>query len=323
VGTNKCIGEIEHPVHGVLVVDKPKGPTSHDIVMLARRALRTSAVGHTGTLDPMATGLLVLTVGEATKLTPYLSADDKEYFASITLGCETDTLDAEGKEVKRLPVPARLTRDDVERAARAFRGPFKQKPPAVSAIKQAGVRMYAKARRGEAVDVPQRDVVVHELTVGEVKEGRIELIVRCSKGFYVRALARDLAYALGTVGHLSALRRTRSGQFDLDYAVGVAELEAAIGDRSVRQAITERLKSLTQACTGMPRLILSSGGRENAVNGRQIPLSEVISGEVSAGFTGPIALLDSGDELVAIARLKEVNLRVERGFRRVRMTDSR
>lgn len=307
----------DRELHGVLLVDKPRGPTSHDIVGFARRALGTSAVGHTGTLDPMATGLLVLVIGEATKLAQYLSADNKEYTASITLGSETDTLDAEGREIESAAVPEGLSIEVVERAASRFRGAFKQKPPAVSAIKQSGERMYKKARRGEAVEATERDVIVHELRVIAVRERETDLIVRCSKGFYVRALARDLAYELGTAGHLSALRRIRAGQFHLDQAVSIVELERAVADEAARDALASRLLPLSDACSSMTRLQLTTDGCKDAKNGRPILLSKVQSGEVTEELAGPIALLNGENELVAIGRIVDKTLRVERGFRQV------
>jgi tRNA pseudouridine55 synthase len=268
----------------------------------------------------MATGLLVLVIGEATKLAHYLSADDKEYEASITLGSETDTLDAEGREVKSAPVPAWLSVESVEAVASRFRGAFKQIPPAVSAIKQSGVPMYVKARRGEAVAVTERDVIVHELRLVAVREQRIDLIVRCSKGFYVRALARDLAYELGTAGHLSALRRTSSGQFRLNQAVGIAELDRAVTDEAARDALANQLLTLSDACSAITRIVLTPDGCKDAQNGRAISLSKVLSGDAPQSQTGPIALLDGDHQLVAIARFDGPSLKVERGFRRVTNT---
>jgi tRNA pseudouridine55 synthase len=320
VSKRNRVRQPDREVHGVLLVDKPRGPTSHDIVALARRALCTSAVGHTGTLDPMATGLLVLVIGEATKLANYLSADDKEYEASLTLGSETDTLDAEGKKVKSVPVPEGLSIEPVEAAASRFRGAFKQIPPAVSAIKQSGVPMYIKARRGEAVAVMERDVIVHELRIVAVCDRRIDFFVRCSKGFYVRALARDLAKELGTVGHLSSLRRTSSGQFHLNQAVGIAELERAVTDEADRDSLAKHLLTLSDACSVIPRLVLTSEGCQDAQNGRPISLSKVLSGETSENQTGPIALFDNHHQLVAIARIEGASLKVERGFRRFAVT---
>lgn len=210
----------------MLVVDKPRGMTSHDVVARARRALRTRAVGHAGTLDPMATGVLVIAVGEATKLVPSLTADDKAYDATIQLGVATDSLDADGSETARAEVPT-LSLAEVQAAADGFLGPHRQRAPAVSAIKVDGERLHAKARRGEVFEAPVRDVVLHAVDVRSVADARVELSLRCAKGFYVRSFGRDLAEALGTVGHLTALRRTSSGRFDLSTACQVEELDAA------------------------------------------------------------------------------------------------
>jgi tRNA pseudouridine55 synthase len=212
---------------GVLVIDKPRGPTSHDVVRRLRRALGVRAIGHAGTLDPMATGVLVVAVGEATKLVPWLTAHDKGYEATVALGIETDTLDAEGAEVRRVAPSVALCEAlaarDVETwpALRAAledeRARTLQTPPAYSAIRTGGERAHARARRGERLELAPRPVVVHRLRVvdASAEPPSLQVSLDVGKGYYVRALARDLAGALGTVGHLTALRRTRSGCFTL------------------------------------------------------------------------------------------------------------
>ncbi|MCZ7683091.1 MAG: tRNA pseudouridine(55) synthase TruB, partial [Sandaracinaceae bacterium] len=216
-----------------------------------RRALGTRAVGHAGTLDPMATGVLVVAVGEGTKLVRWLTSDDKAYRATVALGAETDTLDAEGTVVERAAVPA-LSVERVRDAARAFTGTFLQRAPAFSAIKVGGRPLHERARRGEAVEPPEREVTVHRLEVIEASADRVELELEVSKGFYVRSLARDLARSLGTRGHLGALRRLRSGAFDLRGALAGEVLErAAAGDEEARSAVRESLRGLGDACAGM------------------------------------------------------------------------
>lgn len=295
-------------VHGVLVVDKPRGPTSHDVVQRVRRALRTRAVGHAGTLDPMASGVLVVAVGEATKLVRWLTADDKAYRATIALGAETDTLDAEGEIVEEVP-PGPIDLAAVQALAACFVGPQRQRPPAYSAIRVDGVRLHERARRGEEVEVPERDVVVHRLDVVRADPAEIELELVCSKGFYVRSLARDLARALGTRGHLTALRRTRSGAFELEGAVGAEALAAASESDEARAVLKARLRGLVDACGAMPRVILDARLVEDARHGRRVRAEE----RPPAGVE-PVALLDEDGALIAVARSEQDGLQVLRGF---------
>lgn len=215
---------------GMLLVDKPRGCTSHDVVALARRVFRQREIGHAGTLDPMATGLLVLLLGEATKLSSYLTSDSKCYVATVRFGATTDTLDADGTVVARtdvLPPSA----EAIASALSAMVGVMMQVPPAVSAIKQGGVALHERVRRGESVQPRPREVVLEEARVLAVRGEECDLEIRCSKGFYVRSLARDLAERLGTLGYLTALRRTASGPFTVDEAIGGELLQrAARGD---------------------------------------------------------------------------------------------
>lgn len=222
---------------GILVVDKPQGWTSHDVVARARRLCATRKVGHAGTLDPMATGVLVLGVGRATKLLTFLVGCDKDYTATIRLGRATLTDDAEG-EVTASVGAGGIGRDAVLRAAVPLTGDIEQVPSAVSAIKVKGERAYHRVRSGEAVELAARPVTVSRFVVGETRavdaDGTpvldVDVEVTVSSGTYVRALARDLGAALGCGGHLTALRRTRVGGFGLDDAHALADLEARQGE---------------------------------------------------------------------------------------------
>ncbi|MGC4094704.1 MAG: tRNA pseudouridine(55) synthase TruB [Polyangiaceae bacterium] len=206
--------------HGLLVIDKPRGITSHDAVAQARRLYRTRSVGHAGTLDPMATGVLVLLFGEGCKLSSYLSADDKSYLTTLRFGVATDSFDADGSETARqelapdFPDPARL-----EQALATERERTLQVPPSVSAIHDRGVRAHVRVRRGEALELPPRPIHVHALELVARRPHEVDLALTVSKGFYVRALARDLGEQLGAPVHLSALRRSASGAFRLSEAV--------------------------------------------------------------------------------------------------------
>jgi tRNA pseudouridine55 synthase len=220
---------------GLLIVDKPGGMTSHDVVAKARRFLRTRRVGHAGTLDPMATGVLVLGVERATKLLGHLALDRKTYLATIVLGAATTTDDAEGEVTSRAEASAvaAVSDTDIATGIAALTGEILQKPSAVSAVKVNGKRAYALVRAGEEVDLPARPVTVHrfDLLATRRETGRVELdvMVDCSSGTYVRALARDLGAALGVGGHLGALRRTSVGPFTLAKARTLDEVEREPG----------------------------------------------------------------------------------------------
>ena len=206
------------------MIDKAEGPTSHDVVRAVRKALRTREVGHAGTLDPMATGLLVVAVGEATKLVPYLTAEDKVYETELTLGSATDTLDRLGEVTETREIPADW-RDRLEEALDRERTRHEQIPPVFSAIHVDGERAHERARRGETVVLAARPVRVKELRVLSAEDNVIRLRVEASKGYYVRSLGRDLAESLGTVGHLRALRRVRAGALSVEDAVDVISSE--------------------------------------------------------------------------------------------------
>jgi tRNA pseudouridine55 synthase len=212
---------------GLVVVDKPAGLTSHDVVARVRRLAGTRKVGHAGTLDPMATGVLLLGVNKATRLLGHLMLTEKAYDATIRLGAATSTDDAEG-EVQSTASVELLTEDDVRSAAGAFVGDIEQVPSAVSAIKVDGQRAYKRVRAGEEVTLPARPVTIHDLLVTQVRPAEgcldVEVSVRCSSGTYIRAIARDLGAALGVGGHLTRLRRTAVGPFGLADADTLDEL---------------------------------------------------------------------------------------------------
>ncbi|MFL6077536.1 MAG: tRNA pseudouridine(55) synthase TruB [Mycobacteriales bacterium] len=250
---------------GLVVVDKPAGWTSHDVVSRMRRLAGTRRVGHAGTLDPMATGVLVLGVERATKLLGHLALERKAYRATVRLGQATVTDDAEGELVSRESAE-HLGEDQVARAMTAFTGEISQVPSSVSAIKVAGQRAYAKVRRGEEVELTARRVQVDRFELLELRPGvpgcvDVDVLVECSSGTYVRALARDLGGTLGVGGHLTALRRTRVGPYTLDQACGLDEL-AALAD-----PVTISLSSAVESAfprrdvTAPEARYLSHGGR--------------------------------------------------------------
>jgi tRNA pseudouridine55 synthase len=301
---------------GVLVIDKPRGPTSHDVVWRLRRALGVRAIGHAGTLDPMATGVLVAALGEATKLVPWLTAHDKAYEATIALGVETDTLDAEGTELRRLPpsdalcaalrAPAAAELPLLRAAFDGERARSMQAPPAYSAIRAGGERAYARARRGERVELEPRPVIVRRLDLlsASAEPPALTVVVEVGKGYYVRALARDLADALGTVGHLTALRRVRSGCF-----VAREALPLDAPGEALRAAVEPLARAAARA---LPSARLSDAGARDARHGRAVQATDL---EGTAGLLIPCAWLDGAGQLVAVGQIEESGHgRVLRGF---------
>lgn len=292
--------------HGLLIVDKPSGCTSHDVVQRVRRALKQKSVGHAGTLDPLATGVLVVALGEATKLVSHLQTDDKRYRVTIALGAETDSLDADGEITETAAVPV-LDVASVEEAAGRFVGRQLQVVPKLSAVKVGGRPLHRRARRGEHVEAPTREVDLYEITVDELASPELTLSLHSGKGFYVRSFARDLAKALGTVGHVKTLRRTSSGAFGLERALR--------GDGITADAVFERLIPLREACALLPSAKLTDAGVQHAQHGRPIGPEDVVGDAWrDVDPDASIALLSPSGEPVALGRLADGGLRVVRGF---------
>lgn len=276
-------------IHGVLVVDKPAGMTSHDVVAKVRRALGVRRVGHTGTLDPGATGVLVCAVGRATRLVQFLQAGQKTYVAEMVLGRETSSQDADGEVVAETDA-SHLTNDDVCVALPPFMGEIEQVPPMVSAVKVDGERLHVRARRGEVVDRPVRHVTVHELLLDEFRPGvlaRASFLVTCSAGTYVRTIAHDLGQALGVGGSLTALRRLATGGFTIDEAIPLDEV-VALGERG---ALASRLVSVDDALRLVPSVTVDPATCRDLVHGR---------GMTATGVDGPCAVHDEAGHLVAV-----------------------
>ena len=211
---------------GVLLIDKAPGMTSHDVVAIARRQLNMKKIGHCGTLDPMATGLLMLVINRATKIQDLLMSEDKTYTGTITLGSTTSTQDKEGKIEEEKDIPE-LSEEEIRAAFDAYKGDFEQIPPMVSAIKKDGVPLYKLARKGLVVERKPRPVSVRDYRIDRIELPEIDFAVDSTKGFYVRTYAHDIGQKLGCGAHLSTLRRTRSGKFTLERAVPVDVLKKA------------------------------------------------------------------------------------------------
>ena len=225
---------------GVLLVDKAEGMTSHDVVALVRRRLGIKKVGHCGTLDPIATGLLLLTLGRGTKIQDLLMSEDKEYVGTFVLGVTTSTQDRQGEVTEQRPVPA-LDENEIRTAFEKFRGDFYQMPPMVSAKKHGGVPLYKLARQGKVVEREPRLVHVYRYTIDRITLPEIDFSVVCSKGFYVRTYVHDIGEVLGCGAHLKSLRRTKSGRFDVAQAISVDQIKNAS-----REEILSRLLTLPE-----------------------------------------------------------------------------
>lgn len=274
---------------GILLVDKPGGLTSHDVVARTRRAFGTRKVGHAGTLDPMATGLLVIGIEGATRLLTYIVGADKTYTATIRLGAATTTDDAEGEMLDRAAADAvaAVTAERIAAAVAELTGPISQVPSAVSAIKVDGKRAYDRVRAGEEVELAARQVTVSRFDVRARRDtdGFIDLdvVVDCSSGTYIRALARDLGAALGTGGHLTALRRTRVGEFDVADAVGIDALEGAA-----------TLNAAAAAARVMPALHVTEQEARDLRHGKRL------HGQASRLAASEVAAIDPHGALVGV-----------------------
>lgn len=290
-------------MHGALLVDKPSGPTSHDIVAIARRALKTRAIGHTGTLDPLATGLLVLLVGQATRLSRFLVTDEKEYIADVRLGRSTPTYDAQGLEPGDATREARsarreVTPEQIQAALANFLGTFPQLPPPFSAKKVGGERAYKRARKGESVELRPVEVTVRELELLDAEtadQGLIRVRIVCSSGFYVRSLAHDLGQLLGCGAHLEALRRTRAGQFSVADALTLEALDAAGG------AVGGRLVDPNILLAGMPAVTPTDEGQRRAWNGNTLGPAHLQGILPSLAGDAKVRVLSPSGELLAVA----------------------
>jgi tRNA pseudouridine55 synthase len=294
---------------GLLVIDKPVGPTSHDVVARARRLLHERRIGHTGTLDPMASGVLPLVIGRATRLARFMATAEKRYEAVVRLGLSTDSRDALGR-----PEGARFAgpwpdRDRVDRALAPFRGTFLQQPPAFSAKKVDGERSYRLARRSaaasHAVDAPPRlpepaEVTAYAIEVISCDDGRVSLSLACSSGFYVRALAHDLGQALGTGGHLEALRRTATAGVTLADAIPLERLEQA-------ETPSAAVIPMDRLVPHLPAVVLTAGGVRKAVHGQALGPLDAIS-----GFPAPGAAPQACRLLDAAGGLRGVGLAADR-----------
>ncbi len=291
-------------MHGLLLVDKPAGMTSHDVVRQVRRICHTRKVGHAGTLDPMATGVLPVAVGDGTKILQFLLADDKSYRATLQLGITTDTLDAEGKVLQERSVPddavARL-----ERACPQYRGEIEQVPPMYSALKKNGVPLYELARRGETVERETRKVRIDRLEIIEHSGAQVTIEVDCSKGTYIRTLAADLGEEIGCGAHLIALRRLRCGFFPIADCTSLDVLKQHVGE------VPPGLLSLDQALANYPAVTLDAQAEKALKCGVPPQFSQCVSGVELV--EGQLVRLQAAGALAAMARFAPQRQQEKRG----------
>ncbi len=279
---------------GVLIVDKPSGPTSHDVVTVVRRALRDAKTGHTGTLDPAATGVLPIVIGKATRLAQFLAAGEKEYLACIRLGSATDTYDASGAVTSGSDeAPSSVSAGALETALSRFRGRYLQAPPAYSAKQTGGVRAYSQARKGKAVGLSEVEVEVRALELMSVEGPDLTVRLVTSPGFYVRSFAHDLGQHLGPGGHLLSLRRLRSGQFGLDEAV---TLDVVVTEG---RDVSRRMIGIDSLLTHLPEVRLTEEGCRWMAHGRPLA-AEVLASPPGTAGSGLVRLLSPAGLLLGL-----------------------
>jgi tRNA pseudouridine55 synthase len=274
-------------MNGILLVDKPVGPTSHDVVGAVRRALRTRQVGHTGTLDPFASGLLLVCVGPATRLAEYFAPLSKTYVATLRLGESTNTDDHTGEPIATSEAWRGLSAERIQAALAEQAGEILQVPPAFSAKKVDGQRMYDVARRGGAVELPPVPVTIHSIRVISIGLPDVVFEVECGSGTYIRAIARDVGALLEVGGHLRELRRTRIGPHDVARAVPVDRLGEA-------DAVAGAMIAPADALTHLPRVVADARGEADVRHGRALPAPSGMH------VTGPVAILGEDGGLLAI-----------------------
>jgi tRNA pseudouridine55 synthase len=291
-------------LHGIVLLDKPLGLSSNQALQVVRKGIfRAEKGGHTGALDPLASGLLPLCFGEATKIAGMLLGSRKAYLAECRLGATTSTADLEGEIVQERPVPA-LTDEAIEHALAKLRGRITQVPPAYSAIKRDGERLYVRARRGEAVDVPAREVEVYRLDLVSRTENSLTLYVECGSGTYVRSLAVDLGEDLGCGAHLTALRRLWVEPFREPAMVTVEQLNAALAQGD--EALLALLLPVSAGLADLPELRLDAERSVAVSQGQQIPLDP--------GMTGRLAVFGVDGRLLALGEAVGGKLHIVRGF---------
>jgi len=294
-----------HPVNVIVDLNKPEGITSQQAVTKLKRIFGAKKAGHAGTLDPLATGVLLVCLGEATKISRFLMDKDKEYRARMKLGERTDTLDADGTVTETGNVPD-LSMHDIMQAAQEFIGKIVQKPPMYSAIKHKGSPLYTLARKGLTVERNSRPVYIYALTVAGVDLPYIDLLISCSKGTYIRSLCDDLGERLGTVAHLTSLVRTRTGIFSIERAAGFDQISADMGNLGACPYIY----TIDEALSEIREVYINENDYKRARNGMPISVENIHESDVQ-----PFVRLKSlAGELFGIGRIESNKIAIERIF---------
>lgn len=269
-----------HPLDGILVLNKPKGLTSHDCVFKVRKILKTKKVGHTGTLDPEVTGVLPICIGKATKLVEFLTAEQKTYIGEVTIGFSTTTEDQTGEVVEKKEVNEPISQEKIEQVLKELTGEIEQTPPMFSAVKINGRKLYEYAREGKVIDRPSRKITIYDLFLtSDIKHEndtlKFSFEVSCSKGTYVRTLAVQMGELLGYPAHMSLLTRVASGNFNIDQAITLEELE----DLMANDKVDSVLVPMEKALNSLPKLEISDTVAEKVQNGAVLPFPEEFDGE--------------------------------------------
>lgn len=290
-------------MHGLLLIDKPAGITSHDVVRRVRHIFKTRKVGHGGTLDPLATGVLPVAIGDGTKILQFLLAENKSYRATFRLGITTDTFDAEGAVLLERTVP-QLARTEFEAICAEFKGEIEQLPPMFSALKKDGVPLYKLARQGKTVPREMRQVTISRLDLIDFNPESITIEVDCSKGTYIRALVNDIGERLGCGAHLTALRRLKSGEFSIDECLTLDELQQL-------ESPSSALYSLDEALRNFPAVQLNSAAANSLEFGIPPEMSQIVT-ETDLS-SGQVIRLQIENKLAAIARYMPLRSKEKRG----------
>jgi len=289
-----------HPVDGILLVDKAEGETSFDVVRRVGRILQGRKVGHAGTLDPLATGLLIVLLGQGTKLSQFIMSQKKVYRGTLMLGVETDTLDSTGKTTAKRPVP-KLTHDELRQTCRKFIGEIEQIPPRYSAVRVKGQRSYKLARKGKEFDLPKKKVNIESLDLVSMDLPRVTIRVQCSAGTYVRSLVADLGRSLGTGAHLIALRRLASGRFYSDDALASDLLSRGLSQFDLENKVIP----LCRALPGMPGLDVDDVMARHIRQGYQPLWKELADGPCIVNRGGGYVKIVKDEELIAVMSIQE------------------
>ncbi len=303
----------EYPKDGILLIDKEEGSTSHDIVKGIRRILGHRKVGHAGTLDPFATGLLIILIGQGTKLSPYLMAGKKRYLATVRLGTETDTLDPTGRIINEVPVPD-LSESEAEKILTGFEGVIEQVPPAFSAININGQRAYKLARKGFDVKLDKRRITIYSIGLVDFDLPDVTIDVECSPGTYIRSLASDIGRQMGSGAHLKKLRRVSSGSFKIKDAFAWKDLNSSSGEGFKKEIIP-----LKEALPDMPGIEVDDGMADRIKKGHR-PSREYLTekGELPDTFAGNLKLF-SKSSLAAVLEIEGLEDRGNKWLKKIRV----